>query len=281
MKISPHVAASGKANAPAEANPAPARGGMRRNGELVIGVHRRYGPLVSFDRVSQGRLAASRRVTSSSRAAPAQAVLALHRTIGNRAVARLLQRAPASRVTERRTSFGNRIRGKDENDKLQKFADLRARAAEDAAAIVEDLEWDHLWGRSRSDVTGTGDNYSVRIDRQNPTATHSNIQIQTNGTSVSLATVLVPDSLAAAPATTREAVMPLVRAAFLSSLADGMQWEIYDDAPQTTTAKKVPDKDPGGGKRGGKGGGGGGKWNDTRKNRGGTGGGGNRTVAVG
>ena len=151
-------------------------------------------PCMSFDRVSPGRLAARRRATPALRGASPHPVLTLHRAIGNGAVARLLQRAPASRDTERPTSFGDRITGKNPAEKLRKFADLRKGAAVDAAAIVDDLEWDHLWGRSKSNVTGTGNQYSIRIDRQNPTPTHSNVQIQTNGTKISVATVLVADS---------------------------------------------------------------------------------------
>lgn len=230
---------------------------------------------MSFDRVSQEGLRARPGVrAAAARGATTHPVLALQHAIGNRAVAHLLQRAPARRVTDYRTAFGNRIRGRSMEEKLERFATMRARATTDAAAIVQDLEWNHLWGASRSDVTLTGDNYSIRIDRQNPTPTHSNIQIQTNGESVSLATVLVPDSLFRSPPTTQAEIVTAVRAAFVSSLADGMQWEIYDDAPQTTIPKpEVPrGKDKGGGK-------GGGKWNDTRKNPGGPGGG-NPTVGV-
>ena len=229
---------------------------------------------MSFDRVSPGRLAARRRVTPALRGASPHPVLTLHRAIGNGAVARLLQRAPASRDTERPTSFGDRITGKNPAEKLRKFADLRTGAAVDAAAIVDDLEWDHLWGRSKSNVTGTGNQYSIRIDRQNPTPTHSNVQIQTNGTSISVATVLVADSLFGAPANTQGATLTAVRAAFLSSLADGMQWEVYDDAPAPEKPKPQV-KEKGSGKGGGKG-----KWNDTRKDRGGAGGGGNQLVGV-
>jgi hypothetical protein len=229
---------------------------------------------VSFDRASQEGLAERPRVRAAVRGVSTDPVLALQHAIGNRAVARLLQRVPATRVTQYRTAFGNRITGRSPAEKLEKFATLRARATGDARTIVNDLEWNHLWGTSKSDVTLTGEEYSIRIDRQNPTPTHSNIQIQTNGESVSLATVLVPDSLFRAPSTTQAAIVTAVRAAFLSSLADGMQWEVYDDAPQTTTVTpQVPrGKDKGGGK-------GGGKWNDTRKNPGGPGGG-NPTVGV-
>jgi hypothetical protein len=233
---------------------------------------------MSFARVRQRGIGSRSHVAPPSGRAPAHPVLALQRAIGNSAVSRLLQRAPAGRVTQFRTSFGKRITGRDENEKLEKFAALRAGVIEDATAIVQDLDWDDLWGGLKSDVTGTGDDYSVRVDRQNPTRTHQNIQIQTNGNSVSVATVLVPGSLSRASPNTRAATITAVRAAFLSSLADGMQWEIYDDEPEATTAKpQVPQgKDKGGGKGGGKGG----KWNDTRKNRGGGGGGGQRTVGV-
>jgi hypothetical protein len=203
--------------------------------------------------------------------------MSLQRSIGNGAVTRMLQRAPTSRDTERPTTFGDRITGKPA-EKLRKFADLRAGAADDAAAIVNDLGWDHLWGGSKSNVTRTGNRYSIRIDRQNPTPTHSNVQIQTNGTSISLATVLIADTLneaaAEAAATSRNAIMTLVRAAFLSSLGDGMQWEVYDDAPAPEKPKPEV-KEKGTGKGGGKG-----KWNDTRKDRGGAGGGGNPLVGV-
>jgi hypothetical protein len=212
----------------------------------------------------------------ASGAAPAHPVMALQRAIGNGAVARMLQRAPASRQTDHPTSFGKRITGKSQADKLEKFADMRASATADARQIVRELEWDHLWGGLKSDVTGTGDEYSVRIDRQSPTPTHSNVQIQTNGVSVSVATVLIADSLSTASATARNAIMRLVRAGLLSSLDDGMQWEVYDDAPEPAAKPPEPKvKDKGSGKGGGKG-----KWNDTRRDRGGAGSGGNPLVGV-
>jgi hypothetical protein len=235
---------------------------------------------VSFDRVSegplQGRFVARRRLKPASRVAPGHPVMALQRAIGNGAVASMLQRAPTSRQTEHRTSFGKRIKGKDQAEKLEKFANMRTGATQDGTLIVRQLQWDHIWGGLKSDVTGTGDDYSVRIDRQSPTPTHSNIQIQTNGVSVSVATVLIADSLSTASATARNGIMRLVRAALLSSLADGMQWEVYDDAPQPTAKPPEPKvKDTGSGKGGGKG-----KWNDTRRDRGGAGGGGNPLVGV-
>ena len=121
-----------------------------------------------------------------------------------------------------------------------------------------------MWGRSKSNVTGTGDEYSVRIDRQNPTPTASNIHIQTNGNSVSIAMVLVRDELAGK---NRGAVLAAVRQAFRGSLADGMQWEVYDAPVEEKEQVYVKGGKKGGGgnqgKKGGyqgkKGGGGGGQ----------------------
>lgn len=152
-----------------------------------------------------------------------------------------------------------RVSGASPQAKAANFADLRALHTADAHAILDHLEFAHLWGNLRSDVTGGGNNYTVRIDRQNPTPNASNIQIQTNGTSITIATVLVRDTMANQDA---NAVLTAVRQAFRGSLADGMQWEVYDEpvvAKQPVYAK------------GGKGGGGGKKGGGGRKKGGGPG----------
>lgn len=213
---------------------------------------------MSGDHVRIGRYE-SRKTERPRAAAPVHPLLALQRSIGNGAVARLLQRKPGRRVTENRTRTGDRITGKPE-EIAAKFAGLRAKNSADAFEVLKGLEFDHLWGRSKSDVTGDDEEHSVRIDRQNPTRTHSNIQIQTNGTSISLATVLVADELAATK--DRAGVLNAVKQAFRSSLADGMQWEVYD-APEVEKVEpkgkgkgKGPDRGGDKGKKG-KGGGGG------------------------
>ncbi len=136
----------------------------------------------------------------------------------------MLQRWPAERVTAHPMSV-ERIKGKDEPTKRGIFNTMRTSNTADAHKVIEDLDPNDVWGSSKSDITGTGNDYSVRIDRQNPTPTHSNVQIQTNGTSVSVATVLVDDKLANAKAGT---LKHHLRAAFKASLVDGMQWEVYD-----------------------------------------------------
>jgi hypothetical protein len=136
----------------------------------------------------------------------------------------LLQRWPAERATAHEMSL-ERITGKDKQTKAGIFAALRRKHTDDAHEVIEDLDVSNVWGGLKSDITGTGDDHDVRIDRQNPTQTHSNIQIQTNGTSISIATVLVSDALARAKP---GALHHHIRAAFKASLRDGMQWEVYD-----------------------------------------------------
>ena len=216
--------------------------------------------------MSHGRVIVARcesRKTGRARAgAPVHPLLTLQRSIGNGAVARLLQRAPARRATEHATRTGKRIKGKP-HEIAAKFADLRTQHRADANEVLKGLQFDHLWGGLKSDVTNDDEEHSVRIDRQSPTPTHSNIQIQTNGTSISLATVLVADELAATK--DRPGVVNAVKAAFRSSLDDGMQWEVYDaqEAEKVEFGKgkgKGPDKGDKGKKgKGPKGGGGGGK----------------------
>jgi hypothetical protein len=176
-------------------------------------------------------------------------VLGLQRSIGNHAVTQLLQRVPTARVTGFPMSVV-RVGGGTPIERATNFSALRARHRDDAHAILDDLEFDHLWGRLRSDVTGTGDDHDVRIDRQNPTQTGSNVQIQTNGTSVTIATVLVRDSVQRGATTA--AVLNAVKTAFRGSLADGMQWEVTDVAAE----EKVDVYVKGGGKKGGGGQGG-------------------------
>jgi hypothetical protein len=217
---------------------------------------------MSRDHVRIGRYE-SGKAGGARAATPVHPVLALQRSIGNGAVASLLQRTPARRVTENPTRPGKRLKGKPA-EIIEKHAALRMQHRDDAHAVLNGLEFDHLWGGSKSDVTGDDEEHSVRIDRQNPTRTHSNIQIQTNGISISIATVLVADTLAA----TRDqrGVVNAVRQAFRSSLADGMQWEVYDapDAEKVEPRQgkgKGPDRGGDKGKKGkgpGKGRGGGG-----------------------
>jgi hypothetical protein len=206
----------------------------------------------------------SRKAVQAPAATPVHPLLALQRSIGNGAVARLLQRAPGTRVTAHETRTGGRITGKPA-EIATKFRDLREKHRADAIEVLKGLRFEHLWGGSKSDVTNSDEEFSVRIDRQNPTPTHSNIQIQTNGkTSISLGTVLLSDTLATTK--DRAAVVNAVKQAFRMSLGDGMQWEVYD-APE---AEKVqagkgkgasPDRGDKGkrGKGPGKGGGGAGK----------------------
>jgi hypothetical protein len=187
-------------------------------------------------------------------------MLALQRSIGNAATARVLQRAPARRVTENETRpGGDRLRGKSPEDTARKFAELREKHREDAFELLKGLQFDHLWGRSKSDVTNSDEEFTVRVDRQNPTKTHSNVQIQTNGTSITLATVLVADTLGATK--DRAGVVNAVKQAFRASLADGMQWEVYDaeetDEVETGKTKGKPPARGDKGKKGKRGGGGG------------------------
>ena len=135
----------------------------------------------------------------------------------------LLQRWPAERATVHPMSV-ERLTGKPK-ERVVKFANLRRTNTDAANALLEDMDVTKVWGSLKSDITGTGDTHGVRLDRQNPTPTHANVQIQTNGTSITLATALIANGLGTAR------VGPLkhhVRAALKASLADGMQWEVYD-----------------------------------------------------
>ena len=216
---------------------------------------------MSQDRVILAR--SGRRTTGRARAAaPAHPLLALQRSIGNGAVASLLQRAPARRVTANPTRPGKRLKGRSPADIANKLADLRAAHRNEAHAVLNGLQFDHLWGGLKSDVTNDDEEHSVRIDRQSPTPTHSNIQIQTNGVSVSIATVLVSDALFAT--TDQRGVVNAVKQAFRMSLDDGMQWEVYDapDAEKVEPSKAKgngPDRGGDKGKKGKGGGGGGGQ----------------------
>jgi hypothetical protein len=134
-----------------------------------------------------------------------------------------LRRWPAERATAHPMSV-ERLTGKPK-EKVVKFANLRTTNTAAANALLEDLDVTKVWGSLKSDITGTGDTHGVRLDRQSPTPTHANVQIQTNGTSITLATALIDNDLGTAR------VGPLkhhVRAALKASLADGMQWEVYD-----------------------------------------------------
>jgi hypothetical protein len=216
---------------------------------------------MSHDRVIVAR--SGRRTTGRARAAaPAHPLLALQRSIGNGAVASLLQRAPAGRVTANPTRPGKRLKGRSPADIMNKLAVLRAAHRNDAHAVLHGLQFDHLWGGIKSDVTNDDEEHSVRIDRQSPGQTYSNIQIQTNGISISIATVLVSDALYTT--TDQRGVVNAVKQAFRASLDDGMQWEVYDapDAEKVEPSKgksKGPDRGGDKGKKGkGPGGGGGG-----------------------
>lgn len=219
--------------------------------------------------MSHGRIivarAGSRQTGRARAAAPVHPLLGLQRSIGNGAVARMLQRTPATRVTQHPTRTGDRIKGKPE-EVATKFRELREKHRDDANEVLKGLQFEQLWGRSDSDVTNSDEEFSVRVDRQNPTPTHSNIQIQTNGkVSISLATVLVSDTLATTK--DRARAVNAVKYAFRMSLADGMQWEVYDEveAEKVEPSKskgKGPDRGGDKGKKGkgpGKSGGGGGK----------------------
>lgn len=137
----------------------------------------------------------------------------------------VLQRWPATRVTAHAMSDA-RVSGGKPAEKRANFIILRNSKAQAARDVIEDLDVNDVWGGLDSDITGTGRNHGVRIDRQNPTPTHANIQIQTNGTSISIATALISDRLAAAKP---GALKHHVRRALTASVGDGMQWEVYDD----------------------------------------------------
>lgn len=185
----------------------------------------------------------------------AAGVPALRRSIADPVPTRMLQRVPTARVTAHPMST-TRIAGANPQVIAASFATLRERHTADSHAILNDLRDDHLWGRSKSDVTGDDEvNYAVRIDRQNPTRTGQNVQIQTNGTSITIATVLVHDSVA-----NKAGLITAVRQAFRASLADGMQWEVYDEPVVETAPVYV---------KGGKGGGSGGKGGGSPKKGGG------------
>ena len=208
----------------------------------------------------------SRKAVRAPAATPVHPLLALQRSIGNGAVARLLQRAPGTarhRARDEDRRAHHRQAGRD-CDEVPPTCGTKHRA--DAIEVLKGLRFEQLWGGSKSDVTNSDEEFSVRIDRQNPTPTHSNIQIQTNGkTSISLGTVLLSDTLATTKdrAGCRERRQGKPSA---SSLGDGMQWEVYD-APEAEKVEpgkgkgKSPDRGDKGkrGKGPGKGGGGAGK----------------------
>jgi hypothetical protein len=212
---------------------------------------------MSHDHVHTGRYEI-RKTGRPRAAAPEHPLLGLQRSIGNGAVAQLVQRTPARRITENPTRPGKRLKGKP-TEIAEKHATLRTQHRDDAHTVLNGLQFDHLWGGLKSDVTNDDEEHSVRIDRQSPSRTHSNMQIQTNGISISLATVLVADTLAGTK--DQRGVVNAVKQAFRSSLSDGMQWEVYDapDAEKVEPSKgkgKGPDRGGDKGKKG-KGGGGG------------------------
>lgn len=178
----------------------------------------------------------------------------LARSVAGRAPARMLQRAPTARqITPVRPMSVARITGASPKKKQEIFQALRATHTADAHAVLTQLESAELWGAAKSDVTGDDEEHSVRIDRQNPTPTASNVQIQTNGESVTIATVLVQDAVANQNA---GAVLNAARQAFRASLVDGMQWEVYNEQ---VVEKEAPYVKGGKGGKGGKKGGGPGK----------------------
>src|SRR5690349_5204575 len=73
---------------------------------------RAYGCAMTREKAALTRRRGGRPAASPAVAAPAHPVLALQRSIGNAAVTRLLQRAPAARATENPTRTGKRIKGK-------------------------------------------------------------------------------------------------------------------------------------------------------------------------
>jgi len=184
----------------------------------------------------------------------------LARSVAGRAPARMLQRAPAARqIAPLRPMSVARITGANPARKQEIFQALRATHTADAHAVLTQLESAHLWGTAKSDVTGDDEEHSVRIDRQNPTPTASNIQIQTNGESITIATVLVADAVVNQNA---GAVVNAARQAFRASLVDGMQWEVYNEQVVETQAPYV---------KGGKGGGPGKKGGGPKSKKGGGG----------
>ena len=181
---------------------------------------------------------AARPAERATPAAIANGPRELASAIGNRAFTALLQRAPAARATANVTRAGGRLT----QARLDQVRETRE-VADDADEAVNGIGIGHLAGEPASDITGRGRNAVVRIDIQNPTPTHQNLQIQTNGRSVSIATVLIPLAMIVAPP---RGLVNAVRAAFRGSLGDGMQWEVFDDA-------EVPAEKPASGKGGGKG----------------------------
>lgn len=161
----------------------------------------------------------------------------LAHVVARRSGARVLQRMATERATTRRTrAGGNRLGNVTAEVEFSRIRDLRTQHAYDSSRILADLTYDHLSGSSASDVTGDAEeNYSVRIDRQNPLPEGQNLQIQTNGTSISIATVLISDAVLTGGDAQRH-VLRVVRRAFLGSLADGMQWEVVD-APAPVAVK--------------------------------------------
>lgn len=171
-------------------------------------------------------------------ATPADALAGrLAHVVAHRAGAPLLQRMATERATNKRTrAGGNRLGNVSADVEFARIRDLRTQHAYDSSRILADLGYDHLSGSSDSDVTGDAEeNYSVRIDRQNPLPEGQNLQIQTNGTSISIATVLISDAVLTGADAQRH-VLRVVRRAFLGSLADGMQWEVVD-APAPVAVK--------------------------------------------
>ena len=192
------------------------------------------------------------------------------RSVSGHAATRLLQRVPSARViAPARPMSIARIVGPTPKKRQEIFNALRATHTNDAHAVLQQLVVDHLWGGAKSDVTGDDEEHSVRIDRQNPTPDASNIQIQTNGESVTIATVLVRDAVAG-----QAGLINAVRQAFRGSLVDGMQWEVFNE--QVVEKEPVYVKGQKGGGGGKKGGGGGGK----QGKKGGGGGGKGRGVKV-
>lgn len=166
--------------------------------------------------------------------------------------ARTLQRLPADRATDLPTRAGaERLGHITPEAEFGKIRDLRVKHHRDASFVVGCLEFSHLSGSPDSDVTKDKQAHKVRIDRQNPLDDGQNLQIQTNGTSISIATVLIDNRvLDNAKGGHQQHVVRVVRRAFLHSLADGMQWEVYD-APVT---EKAPAKKGAYKKKGGSGG---------------------------
>lgn len=172
-------------------------------------------------------------------ATPADALAGrLAHVVAHRAGGAVLQRMATERATTMRTrAGGNRLGNVTPEVEFARIRDLRTQHAYDSSRILADLRYDHLSGSSDSDVTGDAEeNYRVRIDRQNPLPEGQNLQIQTNGNSISIATVLISDAVLAGGEAQQRHVLRVVRRAFLGSLADGMQWEVVD-APAPVTVK--------------------------------------------